>query len=264
MKTIRESIFDDDDIVKDAEDAQLTSVLKKLELDEYISTEDNGLVMMMPDYKYTASDFIDDIVDNWNELSKCTDYIKYMYYYRDARAIGLMNCVDRIEKCKFYKIDFKHPITNRNSIEKVGDVEMAIFSTDKPIKVDSYIKNLLTKHNVYSIYVEYVGPKADTPDYWEELLKIVNYRKIKYVILPYFDEIVSYLDNRPVEITSDIERKIDEYFKLVKLDTLYFTDNVLAYSGRINNLVRIAKVKDKYSVSTISFNPTEDIKSQLK
>lgn len=261
MKTIKESIFNDDDIVKDVDNAQVSNILKKLGLDDYISSEDNGLVMTK--YKYTAYTFIDDVVDNWRKLSKGTDYIKYMYYYRDSKSIKLIDCVDRIEECKFYKIDLQRPISNTDSIEKIGDVEMVIISAVKPIKITPYIKNLLTKHNVYSLYIDYAGSKADTLDYWEELLKIVNYRNIKYVILPYFNEIESYLDDNPVEITPDIERKIDEYFKLVKLDTLYFTDSIKAYSGRSNNLVKITKNKDKYSVSTISFDPTKDIKIQL-
>lgn len=259
MKTLYESIFDDDDIIKDAD----STIFKELGIDEMYSMKDGELYI---DSSKTANTskyrniFFDNISEIKQRLSN-KNLIKYIHRFNDRFDNRYFDEFKEIEHCKFY-------VLNHNS--DVGNIKKIDFLNAKGERFDTYVKGIekiINKQKPETILFSFTGYQDDYTymfNIFEDVVRMIGKKRpIKHIILPIHQYIYDIYDDVNAPITDDIKKCLDDWFSISGRKRLFFSNGIYYTIWNMNKILSVEKTGDTYKFKHLTFNTSDDINKQL-
>lgn len=260
MKELIESIFDDDDIIKDADNAYKV-VLKELGLSNVMSIK-NGKFIINTIPAINTRTTVDIMTKNADKLKQFATEISHIHNFSDSMNKGLFVHF-KINRCKYFTISktdlYDYNIDNIDVI-RVIDVDLAI--------QDDYIYKaceMANKHKAYAVYFD--TSFADTPISFiiRALKELRKCKTVKYILFTYSRNVYEFirLELKSVEQLPELKRELDVIYTNGEKRNIYFVENFTAISSN-KDVYKFEPYKDSYNVKILKISADKDIKRQLK
>lgn len=260
MKELVESIFNDDDIIMDVNNAYKT-ILKELGLSNVMSVKD-GKFHINETHAINIRTIISRMIENSDRLKQIANEISYIHSFSDSMNKDLFVHF-KINRCKYFtisKTDLYDYNIDKVDVIRVIDVDLAI--------QDDYIYKACEYANKYKAYAVYFNTTSiDTPISFiiRALKELRKCKTVKYILFTHTRNTYEFirLNLKSVEQLPELERELDVIYVNGEKRNIYFVENFTAISSN-KDVYKFEPYKDSYNVKILKISADKDIKRQLK